>query len=102
VADSPSHAFPAISPIASPFLRPTRGERSIGNSVSAYLGPSAHLVCYPLQEKPTRFNMVAITTGTFVARLARPADASQRQQLLSRFSRWNGALLSLLRQAGRR
>lgn len=64
-------------------------------SVSAFLGPAAHLICYPLKEADS-FNMVAITTGHSASRgwSGQPSDA-QRRQLLSRFSRWNGALLSL-------
>lgn len=65
------------------------------NSVSAFLGPSAHLICYPLRETES-FNMVAIAAGhaAMHAWLEQPTDA-QRQRLMSRFSRWNSALVSL-------
>jgi salicylate hydroxylase len=69
------------------------------HSVAAYLGPSAHLVCYPLREAD-RFNMVAITSGHSTAHAwSGQPTAGQRQQLLSRFSRWNGTLLSLLEKS---
>ncbi|MBB3543644.1 MULTISPECIES: FAD-dependent monooxygenase [unclassified Rhizobium] len=73
------------------FLEPT--------SVSAFLGPSAHLVCYPLSET-NGFNMVAITTGNAVSHdwTTRPTE-SQRQQLLSRFSRWHPAMTRIFADA---
>ncbi|MFS8147613.1 FAD-dependent monooxygenase [Rhizobium sp. BR 249] len=68
--------------------------------VSAFLGGSAHLVCYPLKEAGS-FNMVAITAGNLAPQTwqSEPA-AEQRAQLRARFSGWNTAILSLLeRQA---
>lgn len=68
--------------------------------VSAFLGGSAHLVCYPLKEAGS-FNMVAITAGNLAPQTwqSEPA-AEQRAQLRARFSGWNAAILSLLeRQA---
>ncbi|KQV28017.1 salicylate hydroxylase [Rhizobium sp. Root1203] len=69
-------------------------------SVSAFLGPSAHLICYPLRETES-FNMVAIASGHAASHawLGQPT-AAQRQHLISRFSRWNGALVSLFAGAG--
>jgi salicylate hydroxylase len=64
------------------------------NSVSAYLGSSVHLICYPLREAGS-FNMVAITAGNSTARGSGQATDADRQQLLSRLSGWNDALLSL-------
>jgi salicylate hydroxylase len=71
---------------------PTFLERT---SVSAFLGPSAHLVCYPLRETNS-FNMVAITAGNAASHAwtSQPTEA-QRQQLLSRFSRWHPAVAEL-------
>jgi len=69
-------------------------------SVSAILGPSAHLVCYPLREA-NRFNMVAITAGNAASHdwTNQPTEA-QRQQLLSRFSRWHPAIVELFAKTG--
>jgi salicylate hydroxylase len=68
--------------------------------VSAILGPSAHLVCYPLREA-NRFNMVAITAGNAASHdwTNQPTEA-QRQQLLSRFSRWHPAIVELFAKTG--
>lgn len=68
-------------------------------SVSAFLGPSAHLVCYPLKETDC-FNMVAITAGNVASHdwTGQPTQG-QRQQLLSRFSRWHPALTTLFAKA---
>jgi salicylate hydroxylase len=70
------------------------------NSVSAFLGPSAHLVCYPLRETES-FNMVAIAAGDPATHgwQGQPTNA-QRQRLMSRFQRWNGTLASLFAGAG--
>jgi len=69
-------------------------------SVSALLGPSAHLVCYPLREA-NRFNMVAITAGNAASHdwTNQPTE-TQRQQLLSRFSRWHPAIVELFAKTG--
>jgi len=69
-------------------------------SVSAILGPSAHLVCYPLREA-NRFNVVAITAGNAASHdwTNQPTEA-QRQQLLSRFSRWHPAIVELFAKTG--
>lgn len=69
------------------------------SSVTAFLGPSAHLVCYPLKENGV-FNIVAITTGGGV-----PHDwnatgtEAQRQAFRQRFSRWSPALTTMLDHA---
>ncbi|MBX4999674.1 NAD(P)-binding protein [Rhizobium lentis] len=65
-------------------------------SVSAFLGGSAHLVCYPLKETGS-INMVAITAGN-VAPQAWQSEptAEQRAQLRARLSGWSGAIVSLL------
>ncbi|PDT01932.1 salicylate hydroxylase [Rhizobium chutanense] len=64
-------------------------------SVCAFLGGSAHLVCYPLKETGS-FNMVAITAGN-IAPQAWQSEATeeQRAQLRTRFSGWNAAIVSL-------
>ncbi len=68
-------------------------------SVSAFLGPSAHLVSYPLKETGS-FNMVAITAGNATSHdwTTQPTEV-QRQQLLSRFFRWHPAMARLLAEA---
>lgn len=65
-------------------------------SVSAFLGGSAHLVCYPLKETGS-INMVAITAGN-VAPQAWQSEptAEQRARLRARLSGWSGAIVSLL------
>lgn len=66
------------------------------HSVTAFLGPSAHIVAYPLTETGD-FNIVAISVG------ANPGDTwkaeAQRQQkafLLQQFRHWNPAFAQLL------
>jgi salicylate hydroxylase len=70
------------------------------DSVCAFLGRSAHLVCYPLRETGS-FNLVAITAGNAAPHVwqGEPSEA-QRAQLAARFSGWNGAILSLLKARG--
>ncbi|MBB4233513.1 FAD-dependent monooxygenase [Rhizobium esperanzae] len=64
-------------------------------SVSAFLGGSAHLVCYPLKETGS-FNMVAITAGNSAPQAWQSeATEEQRAQLRTRFSGWNTAIVSL-------
>ncbi|MDC9836982.1 FAD-dependent monooxygenase [Rhizobium binxianense] len=67
-------------------------------SVCAFLGGSAHLVCYPLKETGS-FNMVAITAGN-IAPQAWQSEPTQEQraQLRARLSGWNAAIVSLLEQ----
>ncbi|RUM05764.1 FAD-dependent monooxygenase [Rhizobium chutanense] len=64
-------------------------------SVCAFLGGSAHLVCYPLKETGS-FNMVAITAGNIAPQTWQSeATEEQRAQLRTRFSGWNAAIVSL-------
>jgi salicylate hydroxylase len=65
-------------------------------SVTAFLGPSAHLVCYPLKEAAA-FNIVAITAGKAASHgWDEPGNEAQRSLLRSRFSRWNRAIAAML------
>ncbi|MBY5547389.1 NAD(P)-binding protein [Rhizobium leguminosarum] len=65
-------------------------------SVSAFLGGSAHLVCYPLRESGS-FNMVVITAGNIAPQAWQSEPtAEQRAQLRARLSGWNTAIVSLL------
>ncbi|KAA0694417.1 FAD-binding protein [Neorhizobium sp. P12A] len=67
-------------------------------SVTAFLGPSAHLVCYPLKETGT-FNIVAITAGgNAVHDWNATGSDSQRSILRQRFSGWNKTISALLDQ----
>jgi len=65
-------------------------------SVTAFLGPSAHMVCYPLKEAAA-FNIVAIAAGDGAAQDWSVAGSDERRALLRRrFSGWNDQLISLL------
>lgn len=65
-------------------------------SVSAFLGGSAHLVCYPLKETGS-FNMVAITAGNIAPQAWQSEPtAEHRTQLRTRLAGWNAAIVSLL------
>lgn len=65
-------------------------------SVTAFLGPSAHMVCYPLKEA-SAFNIVAITAGGSGAHdWSLAGSGAQRAILRRHFSGWNAALVSLL------
>ncbi|ABC90686.1 salicylate hydroxylase protein [Rhizobium etli CFN 42] len=65
-------------------------------SVSAFLGGSAHLVCYPLRETAS-INMVAITAGNAAPQAWRnEPTAEQRARLRAQLSGWNSAIMSLL------
>ncbi|MCQ2004321.1 FAD-dependent monooxygenase [Rhizobium sp. NRK18] len=71
------------------------------DSVTALLGPSAHLVCYPLKEAGG-FNLVAITSGinpgeTWNA----PSDPAGRALMESAFRSWHGTIRKLLGDAER-
>ncbi|MDR9782341.1 FAD-dependent monooxygenase [Rhizobium redzepovicii] len=67
-------------------------------SVCAFLGGSAHLVCYPLRETAS-FNMVAITAGNSAPQAWQSEPtAEQRAELRKRFSGWNAAIVSLFDQ----
>ncbi|MGA1803430.1 FAD-dependent monooxygenase [Rhizobium sp. HT1-10] len=66
------------------------------SSVTAFLGPSAHLVCYPLKEAAA-FNIVAICAGGGVGHDWSQAASSEQRSLLKRhFARWHGVLTSML------
>ncbi len=67
--------------------------------VSAFLGPSAHLVCYPLRETQN-FNMVAIVAGSRASHewINRPSE-NQSRHLLSAFSKWNKSVARFLEHA---
>ncbi|PKA39723.1 FAD-dependent monooxygenase [Rhizobium sullae] len=68
-------------------------------SVSAFLGPSAHLICYPLKEAGS-FNLVAITAGSAARQDWRNEPAEQQlKQLTSRFSGWSADIKSLFGDA---
>lgn len=68
-------------------------------SVSALLGSSAHMVCYPLKEIGG-FNVVAITAGNIAPQAWQGQPTQAQQELLqSRFRRWHPAIAGLL--AGR-
>lgn len=65
-------------------------------SVSALLGASAHMVCYPLKETGG-FNMVAITAGNIAPQAWQGQPTEAQQELLqSRFRRWHPAIAGLL------
>ncbi|HEX2147563.1 MAG TPA: FAD-dependent monooxygenase [Pseudorhizobium sp.] len=71
---------------------------SPGN-VSAFLGPSAHLVCYPLKEA-NAYNLVAVASGVNPGETwDSKATEVQRQMLLSRLGGWHEALLDVLANA---
>ncbi|NTJ42162.1 salicylate hydroxylase [Agrobacterium larrymoorei] len=70
------------------------------NSVTAFLGPSAHVVIYPLAETVS-YNIVAISAG------ANPGDTwqaeaqgQQKKLLQQQFRRWNPAFNDLFERAG--
>ncbi len=70
-----------------------------GDRVTAFLGPDAHLVAYPIRETDS-FNLVAIASG-------RPADeawaghnSNEWQRVLAAaFKRWHPSLRSMLKNA---
>ena len=69
------------------------------DAVSAFLGPSAHLVSYPLKDAGG-FNVVAIASGispgeTWEAK----STQAQRQMLLDQFRSWNRQIVSVLERA---
>ncbi|MBB3948383.1 salicylate hydroxylase [Rhizobium skierniewicense] len=64
-------------------------------SVTAFLGPSAHLVAYPLAETGG-FNVVAIAAGTNPgATWEAPAQDKQQMLLMKQFDRWNSAFVPM-------
>lgn len=69
------------------------------DNVSAFLGRSSHLICYPLREQQA-FNIVAIITGRDGTRdWNATGNEAQRAALRTRFSGWNTALSSLIESA---
>lgn len=67
-------------------------------SVTAFLGASAHLVCYPIREK-SAFNVVANTPGSSASRdWNATGTKAQHDHLLQRFSGWNTAITRMLEQ----
>ena len=69
------------------------------DAVTAFLGPSSHLVSYPLKETGG-FNIVAIASGVNPGETweAETTD-SQRRMLLRQFLRWNRAIIAMLEEA---
>lgn len=66
------------------------------DGVTAFLGPRAHLVCYPLKEIDG-FNLVAIAAGTKADDAwAITADSARRAMLLEQFSGWHRDLRTIL------
>jgi salicylate hydroxylase len=66
------------------------------DSVTAFMGPSAHLVCYPIKESRL-FNIVAIGPGSGAAHNWNAAsNETQRNLLRKHFSRWNRTISSML------
>jgi salicylate hydroxylase len=64
--------------------------------VTAFMGPSAHLVCYPIKESGL-FNMVAIGPGSGVPHDWNAAgNETQRNLLRKHFSGWNRTISSML------
>ena len=65
-------------------------------SVTAFLGPSSHLVCYPIRENAA-FNIVAIVSGNGASHdWSATGSKAQRDQMLRGFSGWNSAILRML------
>jgi salicylate hydroxylase len=65
-------------------------------AVTAFLGPSAHLVAYPL-AKTGGFNVVAIAAGANPgATWQASAQGGQQMLLMKQFSRWNSAFMPML------
>jgi salicylate hydroxylase len=71
------------------------------NQVTAFLGPSSHLVAYPLKEIDG-FNIVAIASGISPGRTWNAeATDNQRRMLSGQFRRWDRRVADLLEQAER-
>ncbi|WP_377299397.1 FAD-dependent monooxygenase [Rhizobium sp. SGZ-381] len=65
-------------------------------AVTAYVGPSCHLVCYPLREAGG-FNVVAIASGVSPGETWEVhASLEQKRMLLRQFKGWHPQILSLL------
>ncbi|SMF66931.1 salicylate hydroxylase [Xaviernesmea oryzae] len=71
------------------------------NQVTAFLGPSTHVVAYPLKEVGG-FNIVAIASGISPGETwDAEASEAQRAMLLSQFHRWDRRIADLLAKAER-
>ncbi|MGZ9720787.1 FAD-dependent monooxygenase [Rhizobium miluonense] len=65
-------------------------------SVTAFLGPASHLVCYPIRENAA-FNIVAIVSGSSTGHDWKAAGSkAQRDSMLEGFSGWNNAIRGML------
>lgn len=96
VPDAPSPLFSGN--IAWRFTVPEASAPTILNrtSVTAFLGPSSHLVCYPIRENAT-FNIVAIVSGSSASHDWNATGSKvQRDNMLHGFSGWNNAILRML------
>jgi len=68
----------------------------VPDQVTAFLGPSTHLVAYPLKEVDG-FNIVAIASGISPGETwDAEASEAQRHMLLSQFHRWDRRIVDLL------
>jgi salicylate hydroxylase len=69
------------------------------HAVTALLGPSAHIVCYPLAETGG-YNVVAIASGTSPGLTwDAPASASQTHLPLDTFRHWHPQIIEMLAAA---
>ncbi len=69
--------------------------------VTAFMGPSTHLVAYPLKETGA-FNIVAIASGISPsATWEAQASESQRGMLIKQFSGWHPEIIALLSRSDR-
>jgi 2-polyprenyl-6-methoxyphenol hydroxylase and related FAD-dependent oxidoreductases len=69
--------------------------------VTAFLGPSTHLVAYPLNETGS-FNLVAIASGVDAGKVwDAKATETQQRMLTAQFSRWDERVVRLLADAAR-
>jgi len=96
VPDAPSPVFSGN--IAWRFTVPEASAPAILNRtcVTAFLGPSSHLVCYPIRENAA-FNIVAIVSGSSTSQdWNATGSKAQRDNMLRGFSGWNSAILRLL------
>jgi salicylate hydroxylase len=98
-ATVPGSALPRFSGnIAWRFTVPGDAAPGILDSgcVTAFLGPSAHLVCYPIKETGA-FNMVAIGAGSGAGHdWNAKGNQTQRGLLRKHFSSWNRTISSLV------
>ncbi|ENN86995.1 salicylate hydroxylase protein [Rhizobium freirei PRF 81] len=67
-------------------------------SVTAFLGPASHLVCYPIRENAA-FNIVAIVSGSNTDHdWNATGNTAQRDNMLQGFSGWNNAIRHMLEE----